>query len=65
MQQPGFRRTFQEVEVKQTVLMAPDISVTLFRLTHPNGFLGYLLQIYAEKDGSLVVAPWCCSSLPL
>lgn len=36
---------FQEVAVKQAVSIAPKISVTPFRLTHPNGSLGYIIQV--------------------
>lgn len=40
---------FYEVDVKRTVTIAPKIWVTPFRLTHPNGALGYLLQIHDIK----------------
>ena len=36
---------FQEVEVKQAVNIQAGITVTPFRLTHPNGALGYLVQL--------------------
>ena len=40
---------FHEVEAKQRVEVYPDIFVTPFRLTHPNGALGYLLQIAGRR----------------
>jgi len=36
---------FREVCAKQRIEIQPDLFVTPFRLTHPNGALGYLLQI--------------------
>jgi phosphoribosyl 1,2-cyclic phosphodiesterase len=36
---------FREVEPNQVIQMADDITVTPFRLTHPNAALGYLLQV--------------------
>jgi phosphoribosyl 1,2-cyclic phosphodiesterase len=36
---------FHEVEPKQVIQIEDDITVTPFRLTHPNAALGYLLQI--------------------
>jgi phosphoribosyl 1,2-cyclic phosphodiesterase len=36
---------FQEVEVKRAVAVPADITVTPFRLTHPNGALGYVVQL--------------------
>ena len=37
--------TFQQVDPQQVVPIAPGISVTPFRLTHPNGALGYVLAL--------------------
>lgn len=36
---------FQEVVAKQAVTVSSGITVTPFRLTHPNGALGYVLQL--------------------
>jgi len=36
---------FHEVEPKQVIQIEDDITVTPFRLTHPNAALGYLLRI--------------------
>ncbi len=36
---------FREVEARHTIAIDPDLFVTPFRLTHPNGALGYLLHI--------------------
>lgn len=36
---------FQEVAAKQVVTVSSGITVTPFRLTHPNGALGYVLQL--------------------
>ncbi|HEV8714735.1 MAG TPA: MBL fold metallo-hydrolase [Candidatus Binatia bacterium] len=40
---------FREVEEKQSFAVSPDLFVTPFRLTHPNGALGYLLQIAGRR----------------
>jgi phosphoribosyl 1,2-cyclic phosphodiesterase len=37
--------TFREVEPRHMIAIHPDLFVTPFRLTHPNGALGYLLHI--------------------
>jgi len=40
---------FREVEAKQTLEVHPGLFVTPFRLTHPNGALGYLLEIKGRR----------------
>jgi phosphoribosyl 1,2-cyclic phosphodiesterase len=40
---------FREVEAKQTLEIYPGLFVTPFRLTHPNGALGYLLEIKGRR----------------
>lgn len=40
---------FHEVEAKRSVEVYPDLFVTPFRLTHPDGALGYLLQIAGRR----------------
>ena len=37
--------TFREIEARHIIALHPDLFVTPFRLTHPNGALGYLLHI--------------------
>jgi phosphoribosyl 1,2-cyclic phosphodiesterase len=41
--------TFHEVEAKRSVEVYPNLFVTPFRLTHPNGALGYLLQVEGRR----------------
>src|SRR5215813_9830882 len=43
------RTTFREVEPHCPIALHPHIAVTPFRLTHPNGALGYLLQIDEQR----------------
>jgi phosphoribosyl 1,2-cyclic phosphodiesterase len=38
-----------EVEAKQTIEVHPGLFVTPFRLTHPNGALGYLLSLQGRR----------------
>lgn len=40
---------FRQVSAKHTVEVQPDLLVTPFRLTHPNGALGYLVQIQERR----------------
>jgi len=40
---------FREVCARQRIEIQPDLFVTPFRLTHPNGALGYLLQIKGRR----------------
>lgn len=40
---------FREVYVQQRIKVRPELFVTPFRLTHPNGALGYLLQIHGRR----------------
>src|SRR5262245_53660056 len=40
---------FREVQAKQTIEIHPGLFVTPFRLTHPNGALGYLLELKGRR----------------
>lgn len=40
---------FHEVRAGQQTEVQPDLSVTPFRLTHPNGALGYVLQVKRRR----------------
>ncbi|HKA54580.1 MAG TPA: MBL fold metallo-hydrolase [Candidatus Binatia bacterium] len=41
--------TFHEVQARRGVEVHPNLFVTPFRLTHPNGALGYLLQVEGRR----------------